>query len=59
MNARRAREEQMISDHRQALIDLAAATETVPWGPESTPLTQAIARVRETGQALLREETHR
>lgn len=59
MNAARARHELAVAEHRQALIDLAAATDTVPWGPESTPLTEAIARVRETGQALLREEMGR
>jgi len=59
VNAVRARQERLIAEHRQALTELAAATDTVPWGPESTPLTEAIARVRETGQALLREEVVR
>lgn len=55
MNATRKAREDAIVAHRQALVDLAAATDAVPWGPVPTPLTEAIARVRETGQRLVRE----
>lgn len=57
MNAARARLEAAVADHRQALADLADATDTVPWGPAATPLTAAVARVRETYQTLRRLET--
>lgn len=53
MNAARSRLEAAVAAHRHALAQLAAATETVPWGPQQTPLTEAVAQVRETGQALI------
>ena len=55
MNAHRQALEEAVVAHRQALAGLAAATDPVPWGPASTPLTEAVARVRETGQRLMRE----